>query len=134
MTRPLRTQHDDRGVVAIELAIVLPIIIGLLVTSITFAGLFKRSLEWLEPLVMELEPWRVSRPTADLNPDDDITVETRVGAMPCAHRPGLPVINSSDGHRSSVNDVRRDHSICGRVDGHRRLRGSDDAMRMTPAR
>lgn len=34
-------RHDDRGVVALELVLVLPIIIGLLVTSIAFAGLFQ---------------------------------------------------------------------------------------------
>jgi Flp pilus assembly protein TadG len=41
MSRSLRSQRDDRGVVAIELVLVLPIIIGLLVTSIAFAGLFQ---------------------------------------------------------------------------------------------
>jgi hypothetical protein len=38
----MRSQsEDDRGVVALELVLVLPIIIGLLVTSIMIAGLFQ---------------------------------------------------------------------------------------------
>lgn len=44
MNRSMRTHRDDsddRGVVALELVLILPIIIGLLVCSITFAGLFQ---------------------------------------------------------------------------------------------
>jgi hypothetical protein len=41
MNRSLRSPRDDRGVVALELVIAMPIIIALLAMIITFAGLFQ---------------------------------------------------------------------------------------------
>ena len=47
MTRFALCHRDDRGVVALELVLVMPIIVALLVCSVTLAGLFLAFVTWL---------------------------------------------------------------------------------------
>jgi Flp pilus assembly protein TadG len=84
--RSLPTGRDDQGVVAIELVLVLPIIIALLVCSITFAGLFQTksrvvgaARDGARALALQAG---VASPTADYNSTDGITVMLEGAACP----------------------------------------------------
>jgi Flp pilus assembly protein TadG len=83
MSRFFRSRRDDRGVVALEFVLAMPLIIGLFVCSLTFAGLFQTKSRVVGAArdgarALALQPG-VASPTADRFPSDGITV-VRVGA------------------------------------------------------
>ena len=78
MNRSLRSHPDDRGVVALELVLAMPMIVALLVCSITVAGLFQTKSRVVGAArdgarTLALQPG-VASPNADPNPNDGITV------------------------------------------------------------
>jgi Flp pilus assembly protein TadG len=86
MNRSTRSPHDDQGVVALELVLVMPIIIALLVCSITVAGLFQTksrvvgaARDGARALALQAG---VGSPNADPNSSDGITVVLSGPACP----------------------------------------------------
>ena len=78
MRRCFPVHRDDRGVVALELVLVMPIIVMLLVCSITVAGLFQAKSRVVGAArdgarKLAIQPG-VSSPIADPNSTDGITV------------------------------------------------------------
>ena len=78
MKRSLRSDRDDRGVVALELVLAMPLIVALLVCSITVAGLFQTksrvvgaARDGARALALQAGGATLS---VDRNPDDGITV------------------------------------------------------------
>jgi Flp pilus assembly protein TadG len=82
----LPSRRDDRGVVALELVIAVPIIVALLAIIITFAGLFQTKSRVVGAArdgarALALQPG-VASPTADRNATDGITVVLTGSACP----------------------------------------------------
>ncbi len=78
MKRSLRSQNDDRGVVALELVLAMPFILALLVCSVSVAGLFQTksrvvgaARDGARALALQAG---VGSPNADPNSTDGITV------------------------------------------------------------
>ncbi len=86
MNHSLRSNRDDRGVVALELVLALPFIVALLVCSITVAGLFQTksrvvgaARDGARALALQAG---VGTPNADRNSTDGITVVLDGAACP----------------------------------------------------
>lgn len=78
MNRSVRSHRDDRGVVALELVLVMPFLVALLVCIIAFAGLFQTksrvvgaARDGARALALQAG---VATPNADTNATDGITV------------------------------------------------------------
>ena len=79
MRRSLHSRRDDRGVVAIEFVLILPIFIALIVCSITLAGLFQTKSQVVGAArdgarALAIKPLPAT-PDPDTNSTDGITVE-----------------------------------------------------------
>jgi Flp pilus assembly protein TadG len=86
MAHLLRPSRDDRGVVALELVLVMPIIVALLVCSISIAGLFQAksrvvgaARDGARKLALQAG---VASPTPDANTTDGIAVILEGSACP----------------------------------------------------
>jgi Flp pilus assembly protein TadG len=86
MNRCLRPRRDDRGVVALEIVLVMPVILFLLVASISIAGLFQTksrvvgaARDGARKLALQTG---VAAPTPDPNTTDGITVVLEGAACP----------------------------------------------------
>jgi Flp pilus assembly protein TadG len=84
-------QRNDRGVVAIELVLVMPFIIALIVCSITLAGLYQTKSRVVGAArdgarALALKPG-VGSPSADPNATDGITVVLNSAACPALTNP-----------------------------------------------
>jgi hypothetical protein len=86
MQRFLSSRRDDRGVVALELVIAMPIIIALLAMIITFAGLFQTKSRVVGAArdyarAMAVTPGKPA--PADPNPSDGISVTLDSSSVLC---------------------------------------------------
>ncbi len=135
MRRHRTPRRDDRGVVAIEFVLILPFIIALIACSITLAGLFQTKSRVVGAArdgarALAIKPG-VAAPTADPTP---LTASPWSSTEPpcppltnAAYQSATPPqVTAQASTTYTVDDpVRR------RVDGHRRHRESDHAMRLT---
>jgi hypothetical protein len=86
MSRFFRTRRDDRGVVALEIVIAMPIIVALLAMIITFAGLFQtksRVVGAARDYARALAVTPGQPAPADPNPSDGITVTLDSSSVLC---------------------------------------------------
>ena len=91
MKRSLRSNDDDRGVVALELVLAMPFILALLVCSVSVAGLFQTksrvvgaARDGARALALQAG---ASSPNADPNSTDGITVVLVGAACPVLTNP-----------------------------------------------
>jgi Flp pilus assembly protein TadG len=97
MRRFLRSHRDDRGVVALELVIAMPMIIALIACSITLAGLFQTKSRVVGAArdgarALALKPG-VASPPADTNASDGIAVILVGSACPALTNPAYQLAN-----------------------------------------